>query len=416
MSETPSPLSTEQALRQRVAELEGRVEQLNQALGLKRAAETPDAFRWILEEGRHGNAVRARDRFRYRAKEVPGLFSVIIPAYNANRFLTRSIESVWTQTLPAERIEIIVADDGSRDDTRALARQLAARSPVPIKIVAHPGGANRGVAATRNLACSHARGEFLALLDADDAFLPERLAAADDYFRAHPAAVALCSLGTNVDQSGKTVVGHNGTEVAGQWRGLVPDVTLEPPFTFEMLWQVDPVANSSLTIRRSAFVEVGGFPSVMAHQAEDWLLVMKLSALAPIPCLERELFLYTHHAGAYTHAYHAGNLRDGARLELFYNLVHWMLSRPGMEEEAQRFFRRNYPRVLASQHRLFPVIRDYGLRRGAGAPSAADFADYFARTFAELESLRRVVPRQLLETRRWRDEALALRQPEKKTS
>ena len=111
----------------------------------------------------------------------------------------------------------------------------------------------------------------------------------------------MCSLGRNVDGTGQPVTGHNGAERAGEWRTLGAD--LQAPFTFDQLWRVDPIANSSLTIRRAAIECVGGFPSLMAHQAEDWLLVLKLSLLAPIPCLDRDLILYTHHPHAYTHAY-----------------------------------------------------------------------------------------------------------------
>jgi glycosyltransferase involved in cell wall biosynthesis len=332
---------------------------------------------------------------------------VIIPAFNAQEFLEGCVRSVWDQSLSSEQIEIIVADDGSSDGTRELAERLALISPIPMKITSHHGGRNRGVSATRNLACSRAQGEFIALLDADDLFLPDRLAASTSELKRCPSISAVCSLGWNVDRHGERVTGYNGSEVAGDWKGVGDD--LDPPFTFEQLWRTDPIANSSITIRRDAFEAVGGYPEVMAHQAEDWLLVLKLSLLAPIPCIDRELFCYRHHEDAYTHLYHAANFRDGARLEVFYHLTHWMLSRAETRSLGSDFFRKEYPRTLAAHHRLFPIIRDYASRRGIGAETLEDFEDYLLRQAAELGTLRRVVSSQLREARQWRLEALSLR-------
>lgn len=404
MTSNSQPGGAEKAeLRSRIEDLETELERLQRELSETRAKQTHDGVSWML-----GEASDSDEGFSYSLEEVPGLFSVVVPAYNAAGFLRRCVESVCSQEIPRERLEILIVDDGSEDDTLTIANDLAAESAVSMRVLSHPGNKNRGVAASRNLACRHARGEFIALLDADDAFLPARIAAADTYFTENPEAHCLCSLGQNVDGDGNPVKGHNGTEIAGEWRGIGEGI--EPPFTFEMLWQADPVANSSLTIRRSAFGTVGGFPDVMAHQAEDWLLVLKLSHLAPIPCLEEPLFLYSHHPDAYTHQYHAGNLRDGARLELFFHLAHWLLNRKESAELGREFFRREYPKVLAGVHRVFPAIRDYALRRGTAFPTWKSFEEYLNNSMGELESLRRVVRARILESKKWRQEALALRE------
>ena len=218
-----------------------------------------------------------------RHAAVPGRVTIAVPAYNAEEFLERTVRSVWTQTYPHALIELLIANDGSTDGTRALADRLQRESPIAMRVLAHEGGRNRGVSPTRQLAASEATGEFIALLDADDAFLPDRLEATVNALREQPEAVAVCSLGRNVDSTGKQVVGHNGTVRAGEWRTLNEELTT--PFTFDQLWRVDPIANSSLTIRRTALEHVGGFPTLMAHQAEDWLLVLKLASAGahPVP-------------------------------------------------------------------------------------------------------------------------------------
>jgi glycosyltransferase involved in cell wall biosynthesis len=335
-----------------------------------------------------------------RHAAVPGRVTVVIPAFNAARFLERAVRSVWAQTYPAERIEILVADDGSTDRTCALARRLAAKSPSTLRVLRHPGGANRGVAPTRQLAADEATGEFIALLDADDIFLPARLGATVRALSKDAACAAVCSLGRNVDNDGRRVKGHNGTKRAGEWRTLGKG--LRPPFTFDQLWRVDPIANSSLTIRRSALERVGGFPTLMAHQAEDWLLVLKLSLLAPIACLDRELMLYTHHSGAYTNAYHSNGWHEGARLEAFYHAAWWMLRTPEHAEAGARFFRREYPKQIADHQRLLPLVREYYHGGGRPAAGGAALADHLQHLGAELESMQRVVRATLSENKRLR--------------
>src|SRR5262245_43574539 len=95
--------------------------------------------------------------------------SVIIPAYNAGRWIARTLQSAQNQTLT--QIEIIVVDDGSTDDTADIVRSAMNEDP-RIILIQQP---NRGVASARNSGIAAARSEFVAPLDADDLWHPERL-------------------------------------------------------------------------------------------------------------------------------------------------------------------------------------------------------------------------------------------------
>lgn len=97
--------------------------------------------------------------------------SIVIPAYNAEATLAATVASAQRQTLAD--IEILVVDDGSSDGTVPLARRLAAADP-RVRLI--EAGRNRGPAGARNLGLAAAAGEWIALLDSDDAFEPERLA------------------------------------------------------------------------------------------------------------------------------------------------------------------------------------------------------------------------------------------------
>lgn len=97
---------------------------------------------------------------------VPPTFSVIIPVYNGAQTVGRAIESVLAQTYPA--YEIIVVDDGSIDATAKAVALFGSR----VRYIYQP---NAGVAAARNAGVQHATGEWLAFLDADDWYYPDRL-------------------------------------------------------------------------------------------------------------------------------------------------------------------------------------------------------------------------------------------------
>jgi len=383
-------------LYRRLATIEADNARLRTALAEAEARGAESGHAFLLRDG----LGLTEQSLQCRHFNVPGRVSVIIPAYNAEAFLERAVRSVWAQTYAKERIEILVGDDGSTDGTRALAERLQAASPVRMRVLAHEGGRNRGVSPTRQLAATEATGEFIALLDADDVFLPERLEATVFALEGDPGGAAVCSLGRNVDNDGASVNGHNGTKRAGEWRALGNG--LNPPFTFDQLWRVDPIANSSLTIRRSALEQVGGFPTLMAHQAEDWLLVLKLSLVAPIACLDRELMLYTHHPAAYTNSYHSNGWHEGARLEAFYHAAWWMLRSSSHAEAGARFFRREYPRQIAEHHRFLPLLREYYTGGGRPAAGAGALGEHLQRLTAELETMRRVVRATLGENKQLR--------------
>lgn len=105
--------------------------------------------------------------------ELAGI-DIVIPAYNAERFLAQAVRSVWATGYPS--LKVYIVDDGSTDGTLALALALAAESANLCEVLQHPGGVNRGVSASRNLAIRAGSSPWIAFLDADDEYLPNRFA------------------------------------------------------------------------------------------------------------------------------------------------------------------------------------------------------------------------------------------------
>ena len=98
------------------------------------------------------------------------MISVIIPAHNRAALLARALDSVFAQTLAPG--EVIVVDDGSADETPDMLARLRERAPLPLVVIRQ---GNRGAAAARNVGIRVARGEFLAFLDDDDQWRPDKL-------------------------------------------------------------------------------------------------------------------------------------------------------------------------------------------------------------------------------------------------
>ena len=109
---------------------------------------------------------------------------MITPAYNCAPFLERAVRSALA--IP-EVHQVIIAEDGSTDDTIEVCRRLV-RSDPRVVLVQHPGGGNRGAGASRNLAIAHATKHYLAFLDADDVYLPERFTEDKSVLEEHPDA------------------------------------------------------------------------------------------------------------------------------------------------------------------------------------------------------------------------------------
>jgi glycosyltransferase involved in cell wall biosynthesis len=110
--------------------------------------------------------------------------SVVLIFFDDERFLPEAIDSVFAQSFTDW--ELILADDGSTDGSTAIARRTAEGYPDRVRYVDHVGHANRGPSATRNLGVEAARGRYVAVLDSDDVWEPDKLAEQVAILDAHP--------------------------------------------------------------------------------------------------------------------------------------------------------------------------------------------------------------------------------------
>jgi glycosyltransferase involved in cell wall biosynthesis len=143
-----------------------------------------------------------------------GLVSVMMPAFNAERFIRQAIESVLEQSY--SNWELIVVDDGSTDETAEALKEFV---DPRIKVIHQ---SNAGESAARNAALEHAGGEFLAFLDADDVYLPNHLAVAVDYLQTHSGSDGVYTDGYYCDKAG-TLMQSLSSRRIGPFEGQVID-------------------------------------------------------------------------------------------------------------------------------------------------------------------------------------------------
>jgi glycosyltransferase involved in cell wall biosynthesis len=179
--------------------------------------------------------------------------SVIIPAYNAERYIGKAIESCLSQTYAPH--EIFVVDDASTDGTAAVAESF----PSPVRVIRM--ARNMGVSVARNLGVQASTGDWIAFLDADDWFFPEKLELQRQCALQNPQAVLI--------YTGYQMIDIDGSESDGRF--------VSPSELWPMLRYRCAFLLSTVILRRDAFDSVGGFDPAY-HVIQDWDLWLRFAA------------------------------------------------------------------------------------------------------------------------------------------
>jgi len=207
---------------------------------------------------------------------TPPVVSVVISNYNYARYLPEAIESVLDQTYP--EIEIVVVDDGSTDESHAVLDRYRGR----LRAVRQE---NRGVSAARNRGIAESGGDLVAFLDADDVWLPDKLARQVEMLRDPAVGLVCCEL-RYVDTEGRAIgttrseLGGNQLEKLALLRGAGV-----------------PGAGSTAVVRRSLLERVGLFDERLSTSA-DWDLCRRVACASRIGIVPDPLVLYRQHSVA----------------------------------------------------------------------------------------------------------------------
>ena len=200
------------------------------------------------------------------------LVSVIIPVYNAERYLRQMLESVLGQTY--SHIEVIAVDDGSTDGSLKI---LQEHSP-PVQLICQH---NKGSAAARNTGVTAARGQWVAFIDADDTWsvdkLERQMRAIDGFDWSHTDAIFRGGMND----------GKRHSDFGGKIGGEV----------LESLACSNFISTSTVMVRRQVFLDAGGFDESL-RSIQDWDLWTRIARRHPLAYVDEPLMFYRVHSAS----------------------------------------------------------------------------------------------------------------------
>ena len=192
--------------------------------------------------------------------------SVIIPVYNRENTIIDALESVYKQTALHLIMQVIIVDDGSSDQTLQLIEAYIDLHPdFPIEIVRQ---SNKGVSVARNVGLQHAKGNWVAFLDSDDEWLPNKIERQFEVIGCH---LEIDFLGADANENGLTIGLHRIKEL---YKVSLSDLLIKSfPFT------------PSIVMRKSIFDEIGGFDETrkFAEDIQYWLKICRYYNVYHLP-------------------------------------------------------------------------------------------------------------------------------------
>jgi len=241
------------------------------------------------------------ERPRRDVLAAPPRVSVVMVFHDVRRYFEEAVASVRAQTFPDW--ELVLVDDGSGDGSREIAESLAMADSARIQMVEHAGRSNLGISASRSLGVAHARGEFLAFLDADDVYLPDRLARHVELLDRYPE-VALVQSRVEYWHSWQTDVAVAREDCLEPGLPLPAGQPIEPPQLLVLLLRsrgYTVPAVCSLTTRTHEVRRVGGFEASFRSAYEDQVLLAKLYSQCRTLVIDDVLARYRQHPGSVVH-------------------------------------------------------------------------------------------------------------------
>jgi glycosyltransferase involved in cell wall biosynthesis len=230
------------------------------------------------------------------SKSEPPLVSIVIPVFNCGSVLAETLESARAQTF--RDFEVIIVDDGSTDDSAAIARRFCEMDP-RFSLVQQ---ANAGVSAARNVAIQRARGEWLAFLDGDDIWFPEKLAAQMKLSREDPRANLLFTNYLRWDGSRDIRMAY------------VPEEPLPEGDVLQRLIFAFLYIPSAVVVRRQTLLEAGLFDPEL-KLSEDWDMWLRIAERGIWARGTREPFMrYRRWPGSHVAKNRKLSLETGARM------------------------------------------------------------------------------------------------------
>jgi len=200
---------------------------------------------------------------------------VVVPLYNNECFAVEAIQSALDQIYPIRKV--IVVDDGSEDRSAAIVEE-AFRAEPRVQVVR---AAHGGLPYARNIGIRNSEAEFIAFLDSDDLWHPEKIVRQMDEFQSDEGVLLVSCGFHDIDEEGRRIPG----KVHARHSGWVHDVLLGGNFLS---------GGSAAIVRRDVFERVGLFDERLSY-AEDWDMWLRIAKVGPVTMMDADLFGIRRH-------------------------------------------------------------------------------------------------------------------------
>ncbi|MFD2727406.1 glycosyltransferase family 2 protein [Hyunsoonleella rubra] len=242
--------------------------------------------------------------------------SVIIPAYNCERFIEKAIRSALSQP---EVFEVLVINDGSTDETLSILKKIE-KSNKKVKILHHKNGVNRGRSASRNLGIKRATGNFIAFLDADDYYLENRFLSDKKLFK----------LKREADGVYNAVGFYFYREASEEEKRTLTlntvSQTIEPDMLFEALisGKYSHFHINGLTVKRSVFDRTGLFnEALVVAEDTDMFWKMAITSRLETGVIDKALAIRGVHE---ENVFDRKDIYKGYTIKMYESLIYWSVN------------------------------------------------------------------------------------------
>jgi glycosyltransferase involved in cell wall biosynthesis len=288
------------------------------------------------------------------------LVSVIIIFLNSEKYIEESMDSVLAQTY--SHWELLLVDDGSSDKSTEIALRYAAQYPGKIRYLQHPDHQNRGMSASRNLGICNARGEYIAFLDSDDYWLPERLETHVRALDSHPEVGMLYG-------TAKYWYGWTG-QPEDHERDYVPELSMrkdtlfDPPALLPLLLEgkAEVPCMCSILVRRDVVQKIEGFEESFRGMYEDQAFYAKVCLSAPVLATNDCLAWYRQYPNSSTGI----ASKSGRILETRKRFLDWLKGylaeinceyQPLLQSVRRELWLLDLPAFLSKSHKALSFVR-----------------------------------------------------------
>lgn len=229
--------------------------------------------------------------------------SVVIPCYNGEKFIREAIDSINRQTFSPK--EIVIVNDGSKDSSLAILADCQKNNEIPIKVVTQNNG---GVSSARNVGIASASSQWIAFLDVDDLWYPEKLAIQASIVTSCTDDVALICCDYHIDEKTDTTSKYNSSKYVSSLLNRELDGE-----EFQLAFIKENFIGTATTMlfRRDLALRNGCF-DVFFNHSEDFDFILRLSQFGSIYLVNQPLALKRHHGA---------NLTDDLALYYFSHAV-----------------------------------------------------------------------------------------------